>query len=243
MKILLVDDEKEFCHQVKTYLQERHHQVFTESDGNLALERFTATRPDVVVLDVDLGLRGIDGRAICAQIAQSDQYRAGKLGIVMISGHYIAPSDEVLGFEVGADNYLVKPFELTQLSARIDALARRLRVEPDTGSISLGELLVDVNAREVSIAGEAVELSRLEFNVLAYLLAQPGQVRTKTDLLENVWKTQHVEEGAIAKCVSLIRRKLSPGQPEKFIKTVYGVGYRMAEPAASGDATGNTAHV
>lgn len=227
MKILLVDDEREFCHQVKTYLQDRHHTVHTEDNGNLAIERFEATLPDIVVLDIDLGLRGIDGRAICSQIAQSTHYRQGKLGIIMISGHYIAPNDEVLGFEVGADNYLIKPFELAQLGARIDALSRRLSTTRADTLININGLIVDTYAREVTRNNSIVELSRLEFNVLAYLLARPGQVITKTDLLENVWSTPHVEEGAIAKCVSLLRRKISPGEPDKYIKTVYGVGYRI----------------
>jgi len=227
LNILLIDDEREFCHQVKNYLDARSHAVQTESNGLIALDRYNHLLPDIVVIDVDLGLRELDGRAICAEIAKSSHYLSGKLGIVMISGHYIAPSDEVLGFEIGADNYLIKPFELSRLAARIDALSRRLKVRKDCGVVTAGELVVDTNAHTVEYRQKTVNLSRLEFKVLAYLISNSGQVRTKAQLLENVWETIHVEEGAIAKCVSILRRKIFAEEPEKFIKTVHGVGYRF----------------
>lgn len=227
MKILLVDDEAEFCIQAQQFLQSEGHEVYVETNGDYALNRVAELLPDVVILDVDLGLSGVDGRAICARIAQSSEYREGRLGVLMISGHYIAPNDEVIGIELGADNYLVKPFELAQLSARVKAISRRVQANlPE--SIAIDEdLIIHFNRREVICAGEPCPLSRLEFNVLAYLARSPGMARTKAELLENVWSSPHVEEGSIAKCMSVLRRKLSPMEPERYIQTIYGVGYKL----------------
>jgi len=170
---------------------------------------------------------GVDGRAICARLAQSAEYLEGRLGVLMISGHYIAPNDEVIGIELGADNYLTKPFELSQLSARVKAIARRVQANlPESIVIDEG-LTIYFNRREVVCNGELCALSKLEFNVLAYLARSPGMARTKAELLENVWSTPHVEEGSIAKCMSVLRRKLSPMEPERYIQTIYGVGYRL----------------
>jgi len=227
VKILLIDDEHEFCLQVKTYFESVNDTILVESNGLRAMSQFNSFKPDVVIVDIDLGLREIDGRAICAEILKSEHYGNGSVGIVLISGHYIAPSDEVLGFEIGADNYLIKPFELSQLGARIQALARRFQFGKKNSLLKSGDLEVDTSARTLSVSAQEVKLTKLEFNVLECLMIHSGEVLTKTQLLEKVWRTPHVEEGAIAKCVSILRRKMSPNEPERYIKTVHGVGYRF----------------
>jgi len=228
MKILLIDDEVEFAAQAQTFLTAQNFSVVVESNAVRALHLVDQLSPDIVIIDVDLGHKEIDGLAISAKIAASDEYQSGNRGIIMMSGHYVAPSDEVIGFEVGADNYLIKPFDLSQLSARINALGRRLSyLEPNELRLN-NTMTVAFDSREVWLSGNPVSLSRLEFNVLAYLGKPPGVVRTKSELLENVWSTPHVEEGAIAKCISILRKKLSNEEPEKYIQTVYGVGYKLA---------------
>lgn len=227
MNILLVDDELEFCTQAQEYLQKHGHNVVIETVGTNALAKFSESRPSVVILDIDLGQQGIDGRSICAQIANSKEYQSGELGIIMISGHFVGANDEVLGFQLGADNYMVKPFELNQLLARIDAIGRRI-ISKNQDEINLNDsLVINTAAREVTVDSQLINLSKLEFNVLSYLAQPAGTTRTKADLLEHVWGTSHIEEGAIAKCVSLLRRKLCPDDPDRYIQTVYGVGYKL----------------
>jgi len=227
MNVLIIDDEIGFCSQAKDYFSGRGVKLTTESCGDKAFATISETNPDIVVLDVDLGLRGTDGRGICAQLSRTSRYVQGSLGIIMISGHFIEPNDEVIGLEIGADNYLTKPFELDQLYARVVALGRRLGAQ-DSNSLDLGnQMTIHFDKREVLFQGTLVPLTRLEFNVIDYLAHPPDTVRTKSDMLENIWKTQHIEEGAIAKCISVIRKKLSPDTPELFIQTVYGVGYRL----------------
>ena len=125
----------------------------------------------------------------------------------MISGQHIATSDEVMGIELGADNYLTKPIDLSQLLSRIHALPRRLVTKQPSILCLDDNLVMHLDSREVYLSGELINLSRLEYNVLAYLARPSGLVRTKSDLLENVWSTPHVEEGSIAKCISLLRKK------------------------------------
>jgi len=213
MNILLIDDELDFCLQARDYLEKFGHQVTIETTGSKAYAVFEGIAPSIVIVDVDLGLTSTDGRTICAEIAKSDSYIEGKVGIVMISGHYIAPNDEVLGFQVGADNYLVKPFELSQLLARVNALGRRFSSRVVDELHIDDDLTIKIAAREVWFQGVQVNLSKLEFNVLLFLAQPTGTTRTKSDLLQSVWGTSHIEEGAIA--------------TDRYVKTVYGVGYKL----------------
>lgn len=225
--ILLVDDEETFCRQAGAYLESEGYQVVMECNADLILDLYQKIDPDIVVLDVDLGHNLLDGRMLCASIVKTARYQQGSVGIILISGHYINTGDELAGFIVGADNYLTKPFELSQLAIRVSALSRRIHRLPVSRQLTSGSLSIDLDSREVRIGNTTIQLSKLEFNVLAYLAESPGTVRTKSDLLESVWSTTHVENTAVPKCISLIRKKLAPGNPDGFIKTVYGVGYRF----------------
>jgi len=207
------------------------HSVFTESNPKLAELRLNELEPSVLVLDVDLGTPDLDGRTLCAQFAKTSRYIRGELRIIMISGHYIDPGDEIAGFKAGADNYLIKPFEMSQLAARVEAVARRLQDVSNPEIMQIDEhLIINNMSRIATMDGKELPLSKLEFNVLYYLAQSPGVVKTKSDLLEKVWSTPHVEKSAVSKCISLLRRKISKDDPEAYVQTVYGVGYRFSVP-------------
>jgi len=225
--VLLVDDEDAFCRQACAFLESEGYTVELQCNADSVMHSYHKFRPHIVVLDVDLGVKNLDGRMLCASIVNTKHYRRGEVGIILISGHYIDPGDELAGFTIGADNYLTKPFELSQLSVRIDALARRINRSADTNTILSGDLSIDKDSRIVRIDNNIIELSKLEFNVLVYLAESPGTVRTKSDLLEHVWSTPHVEDSAVAKCISLLRKKLSAENSDAYITTVYGIGYRF----------------
>jgi len=223
----LVDDEDAFCRQACSYLESEGYTVELQRNADSVMKSYYEFSPQIVVLDVDLGVKNLDGRMLCASIVKTEHYQRGGVGIVLISGHYINPGDELAGFIVGADNYLTKPFELSQLAVRVDAIVRRLNHSGDNNQIVSGDLLIDRDSRIVRIGDNVIELSKLEFNVLAYLAESPGTVRTKSDLLEQVWNTPHIEDSAVAKCISLLRKKLSAEDSEAYVSTVYGVGYRF----------------
>lgn len=227
VNVLLVDDESAFCRQASAYLISDGYRVTAECDARQAISVYETVDPDIVVLDVDLGLQSLDGRMLCSSITKTPRFKEGAVGIILISGHYINSGDELAGLTVGADNYLIKPFKLSQLSNQIFALSRRIKRTLNVEIMTFGELSINLASREVMVNNTAIDLSRLEFNVFCYLAKSSGTVRTKSDLLEHVWGTLHIEESAVAKCVSLIRKKLMLDDPEAYIKTVYGVGYRF----------------
>lgn len=230
LKILVVDDEERFCRQAKSFLSIDGHLVLTECDGKHVMQRLNEFEPAVVVLDVDLGSPDIDGRTLCSLISKTQPYVRGELRIILISGHYIDPGDEISGFKAGADNYLIKPFEMAQLAARVEAISRRINTCSELNVLEIDEhLSINIPGRIVTMDDVVLDLSRLEFNVLCYLAKSPGVVKTKSDLLEKVWSTTHVEDSAVSKCISLLRKKLSKSNSDLYINTVYGVGYRFVK--------------
>jgi len=231
--ILLVDDEISFCRQAQVYLSAEGHDVHTLSDGNEVLNSVQKIEPNILVLDLDLGLTDTDGRLICSEISQTEIYRQGRLGIILISGQYIKSTDELLGYSAGADNYLVKPFDMSQLCVRIEAVYRRL-TRGSAGTPNTGDLSIDFDRREVRIQGNEIRLPKLEFDLLAFLIKADGAVCVKGDLLEYVWRTVHVEEGAIPKCVSLLRKRLSRYTEHQYIENVFGVGYKFVPDNKNG---------
>jgi len=224
--ILLVDDEISFCRQADVYLTSEGHDVHTLSDGKEVLNSVQKIKPDILVLDLDLGLADTDGRLICSEVSKTQIYQQGLLGIILISGHYIKSTDELFGYSAGADNYLVKPFDMSQLCVRVEAVFRRLSgasiVAPNTGNLS-----IDFDRRVVKIKENEIRLPKLEFDLLAFLINANGAVCVKCDLLEQVWGTIHVEEGAITKCISLLRKRLSKYTEHQYIENVFGVGYKF----------------
>lgn len=227
VRVVVVDDEAPLVHLVTGYLEREGYHVHAAHDGNDALEVIQQVVPDVIVLD--LMLPGVDGLEVARRVRTfSDAY------ILMLT----AKADEVdriVGLQVGADDYLTKPFSPRELVARVQAMLRRPRVERDQPSADarrFGDLAIDPRAREVTIDGGQVELTKLEFDLLATLSAEPRVVFTREQLLDRVWgSAAYRDEHVVAVHVANLRRKLGddPDDP-RYIRTVRGVGYRMGAP-------------
>jgi DNA-binding response OmpR family regulator len=225
--VVVVDDEKPPVDLVTRYLQREGYDVHPAYDGLEALDVIGKVDPDVVVLD--LMLPGLDGLEVARRIReQSDPY------IVMLTAR-TEEVDRIVGLRVGADDYITKPFSPNELVARIQAMLRRPRRTPpatDTTVRTFGDLHIDPAAREVTVGGEPVELTKLEFDLLDTLSAQPRVVFSKDRLLEHVWgSAAYRDDHVVAVHIANLRRKLGDTSDEpRYIRTVRGVGYRMTEP-------------
>ena len=223
LRALVVDDEQPLVQIISTYLEREGFEVLAAYDGEQAVEAARVHRPDLVVLD--LMLPGIDGIEACRRIrAFSDAY------IVMLTAK-AEDADKIIGLSTGADDYLTKPFSPGELVARVRAMLRRPRnADPELdGTRHFGDLELDEGAREVSVDGRPVELTRLEFDLLETLSAEPRVAFSRSKLLERVWGPDwYGDDHVVDVHVANLRRKLGddPAAP-KYVRTVRGVGYRM----------------
>lgn len=223
--IVVVDDEKPLVDLITGYLQREGYQVHPAYDGDQALDVIQRTDPDVIVLD--LMLPGVDGMEVARRVRTfSDAY------IIMLTAR-AEEIDRIVGLSVGADDYLTKPFSPRELVARVQAMLRRPRVDRDAapGVRTFGDLTVDPAAREVTVAGQPVALTKIEFDLLDTLSSHPRLVFTRDQLLEQVWGSADFRDAhVVAVHIANLRRKIGddPDDPE-YIRTVRGVGYRMAE--------------
>ena len=224
--VLVVEDEPKIRDVVRDYLVDAGYSVTTAADGPSALTSARAVPPDLVVLD--LGLPGLDGLEVAREL-----HRRAPVPILMLT----ARSDEVdrvIGLELGADDYLVKPFSPRELVARVRAVLRRTgggRPDDEERPVTVGQVTVDPARRRVAVAGRPVELTATEFDLVAHLARQPGRVFTRAQLLGVVHGVA-VEsyDRAIDAHVKNIRRKLEPDPHRpRYLLTVHGVGYRFAE--------------
>jgi DNA-binding response OmpR family regulator len=222
--ILVVDDEPKIVALARDYLEHAGFEVLTAADGRSALESVRRRRPDLVVLD--LGLPSVDGLDVTREIR-----RTSMLPIVMLT----ARDDEVdklLGLELGADDYLTKPFSPRELVARVKAVLRRTEaVASPAETIRAGDLVVDIPRRRVQVGGRSVELTPAEFELLVALARQPGRILTRLQLLDAIHGVAHeAYERAIDSHVKNLRRKLEPEPTApRYVLTVHGVGYRLAD--------------
>jgi len=226
--VLIVDDEPEIVRLVRDYLERAGFAVVVAGDGGAALHAVRRHRPDLVVLD--LGLPGVDGLDVARTLR-----RDADVPIIMLTARS-EEADRVAGLELGADDYVPKPFSPRELVARIRAVLRRTDAALSPAEIvRVGDTVaVDVARREVVVEGRRVDLTATEFTLLLYMARQPGRVFTRAQLLDAVHGVA-VEsyERAIDAHVKNIRRKIEtdPRAP-RLLQTVFGVGYRVAEPAA-----------
>ncbi len=225
-RILVVDDEPKIVKLARDYLERGGFRVLTAHDGTTALAVVRADRPDLVVLD--LNLPGMDGLDVSRALR-----RQSNVPIIMLTAR-VEETDRLIGLELGADDYITKPFSPRELVARVRAVLRRVR-GPDyqPGLIQAADLEIDLQGHRVARAGEALRLSRTEFNLLATLAQHPGQTFSREQLLDRLHGVAY--EGfarSIDAHIKNLRRKLEvdPGQP-RYILTVYGVGYRFADEA------------
>jgi DNA-binding response OmpR family regulator len=227
--IMIVEDEPAVARGVQVALEREGYGVTVIPTGEEAVSRFGELAPDLVLLDVRLP--GIDGFEVCRQLR-----RETRVPILFLTAR-TDEVDKVVGLEIGADDYLVKPFSLRELTSRVKALLRRAYGEladvQAAGTIRRGDLLIDLERRRVSRDGDRISLTATEFDILRHLAARPGRVFTRSQLLELVRDYDAAveqDERTINVHVSHIRDKIEPDpSAPRYIKTVRGVGYAFAE--------------
>jgi DNA-binding response OmpR family regulator len=224
-RILVVDDEPTIREVVGLYLRREGFEVESAADGEAALAAISRARPDLVVLD--LMLPGVDGLAITRQVRA-----AGNLPIILLTARS-EEIDRVLGLELGADDYVVKPFSARELVARVRAVLRRTQALPEPTPaatlVSLGTLRIDPAARAVSLEGQPVTLTVREFDLLLFLARHPGQVFTREQLLDQVWGYTFASDAStVTVHIRRLREKIeADATTPRRILTVWGVGYKL----------------
>jgi DNA-binding response OmpR family regulator len=231
--VLVVDDEPTVREVVSRYLELGGYRVMVSGDGQAALELALSTQgpPDLVVLD--LMLPGMDGLEVCRRLRE-----VAPVPIIMLTarGH---ETDRIVGLELGADDYVVKPFSPRELVARVRSVLRRTRTAgdlaaPETGLLA-GDLMINPSTREVSVAGRPIALTAREFELMLFLARHPRQVFTRGQLLQQVWEyTWLGDTSTVTVHIRRLREKVedNPSDPQR-VQTVYGVGYRFVPHEAS----------
>jgi two-component system alkaline phosphatase synthesis response regulator PhoP len=222
--ILVVDDEPKIVKQARDYLERSGYRVIEAGDGKTALAQVRHERPDLVVLD--LNLPEMDGLDVCRALR-----RESDMPIVMLTAR-VDETDRLIGLELGADDYITKPFSPRELVARVRAVLRRVRGGVhQPGLIHAGDLVIDLQGHRVTRAGEVIDLTRSEFNLLALLAQHPGQTFTREQLLGRLHGV--VYDGydrSVDAHIKNLRRKLEPDSSEpRYVLTVYGVGYKFTD--------------
>jgi two-component system response regulator MprA len=223
MKILVVDDERAVRESLRRALELQGYQVELASDGAEALERLNGNgQPDAVVLDILMP--GIDGLEVCRQL----RGRGNSVPVLMLTARD-AVGDRVAGLDAGADDYLVKPFALEELLARVRALLRRSSPAAD-GVLRFADIELDVGTREVLRGGDKIDLTRTEFNLLELFMVNPRQVLTRSIIFERVWGYDFgFASNSLDVYIGYLRRKTEAGGKPRLIQTVRGVGYALRE--------------
>ncbi len=222
-QILVVDDEPMVREVVVAYLEREGYQVDEASTGGAALKHIEESPPDLVVLDVMLP--EVDGFSVLTELR-----KAGNIPVILLTARTEEP-DRVLGLELGADDYVVKPFSPRELVARVRSVLRRTAPEPRIAEIlGFDGLRIDEQARAVTLDGTDVEMTPKEFDLLAFLARSPRQVFSRSQLLEQVWDSSSdwQDPSTVTVHVRRLRRKLETDQENpRWITTVWGVGYRF----------------
>ncbi|HVL25774.1 MAG TPA: response regulator transcription factor [Thermomicrobiales bacterium] len=222
--ILIVEDEASLARLVRDYLDRSGYRAIVAPDAATALQRFRMDRPDLIVLD--LGLPDRDGLDVTREIRKTSSV---PIIVLTARGEEI---DRVVGLELGADDYMVKPFSPKELVARVRAILRRTSAAPDAVElIRAGDVTIDIPRMRVTRGEEAIELTPTEFQILVALARQPGRVLTRGQLLDAVHGVMiESYERAIDAHIKNIRRKLEPDTSHPaYVLTVHGVGYRFAD--------------
>ena len=225
--VLVVDDEKDLLELVRYNLEKEGYRVRTEEDGEAGLDAAARELPDIVV--VDLMLPGIDGLDVCRRL-RADQ-RTARTPIIMLTAKS-TETDRVVGLEIGADDYITKPFSPRELAARIKAILRRVSSQqttpPQSRIIRRGGLTIDLDRRDVRCGEESIDLTATEFRMLQTLAKHPGRVYSRSELIEGALGREiAVVDRTIDVHITSLRRKL--GDYGDRIETVRGFGYRLQE--------------
>lgn len=226
-RILVVDDDKSIVKILRGYLEQAGFEVLAAYDGKTAVYALRRERPDLLLLDLMLPER--DGWEI-TRLIRADSMLAGT-PIIMLTAR-VDDMDKILGLELGADDYIVKPFNAREVVARVRALLRRLKLDqsPDVPTIlRQGEIMIDVDGRVVTVAGDVVELTPSEFKLLHALIENPGHTFTREELLERAMGYAYEGMGrTLDTHIRNLRQKIEPdAKNPTYIQTVYSVGYRF----------------
>lgn len=227
--VLVIEDQQEIANLIKLHLKDLPCQVKLAFDGVTGLAEAEAKRYDLIILD--LMLPGMDGLEICRRLRGKANYTP----ILMLTAK-TSELDRVLGLELGADDYLTKPFSLPELLARVKAIFRRVDAMAQSGPaassmIESGGLTIDTAKRSVTIEGKAVELTSKEFDLLLHFAQNPGRVYTRAQLLDMVWGYGHAGYEHTVNChINRLRSKIGDDYSSpRYILTVWGVGYKFSE--------------
>jgi DNA-binding response OmpR family regulator len=222
-RVLVAEDDRKQADLLRIYLEREGHSVLVVGDGRAALDRSRAYRPDLVLLDVMMPV--VDGLDVC-RILRSES----DVPILLLTARS-AEEDLLLGLDIGADDYMTKPFSPRELTARVRALLRRAgRIpSPEAEVLTVGALTVDAGRFEVRVDGSPVTLTAKEFGILQVLAAEPGRVFTRAQIIDRAFGFDHyVEERTVDAHVMNLRRKIEPDPAApQYVHTVYGRGYKI----------------
>ena len=229
-RILVIEDNHDIARLVELHLKDLCYQVDLDTDGRTGLQRAMTGNYDLVILDIMLP--GLDGLEVCRRLRGASNHTP----VLMLTAR-TTELDRVLGLELGADDYLTKPFSIMELLARVKAIIRRAGLSttqrPDNGAeiIRINGLVIDPARRAVSVSDSAVELTAREFDLLHYFASHPGQVFSREHLLNSVWGYGHDGyEHTVNSHINRLRKKIERDPADaRYILTVWGVGYKFAE--------------
>ncbi len=231
-KILVADDEKDIVELIAYNLEQEGFAVCKAFDGRQAWEMVRAEKPDLVILD--LMMPEMPGMEVCRMIRRHAETAA--IPIIMLTAKS-DPVDKILGLEIGADDYITKPFHIRELIARVRAVLRRMERRPDDDlpeAVDFRGLHVDFKSYQVTVNGQPVELSSREFKLLQFFIGHPGRVYSREQLLDRVWGDESfVEPRTVDVHISRLRGAIEPDKSNpKYILTVRGIGYKFADTDA-----------
>ncbi len=226
--LLLAEDDEASRTALARSLERYGYRVLEASDGEAALRLFAAARGEVDLVVLDIGMPRLDGYAVLSRLRQTSD-----VPVIMLTGRG-EEVDRVVGLELGADDYVLKPYSLRELVARIRARLRRQPTRDEAPepavdeTLVFGDLTVDRRAREVHVAGERIDLTAREYELLAFLAVHPRQVFSREELLENVWGTRFQDPATVTEHVRRVRVKIESLPPgRKLLTTLRGMGYRF----------------
>ena len=220
-RILLVDDDQTLSSLLGQYLRESHFEVLEAPNGLAGLRMAYNERPDLILLDVMMP--GMDGWEVCARLRELSD-----VPVIMLTAK-ATEADKLRGFRLGVDDYVTKPFSFVELVARIQAVLGRTHAEhEETGYIAHGEIILNMEKYQASLAGRTLDLTPTEFRLLEVLVRRKGRVASEADLIREVWGSQRSDPALIRRYILMLRKKLEtdPAAPV-LVRTVRGFGYRL----------------
>lgn len=227
--ILVVEDDRNILDLIHMYLVKEGFDVRTARDGGKAIEEFQSKVPDLILLDIMLPV--IDGWTVCAQVRETS-----RVPIIMLTAKSEV-FDRIQGLEMGADDYIVKPFEMKELIARINAVLRRTEIPNDTSKrLTFDKLVIDLDAYELIVDGKKVDTPPKELELLYHLASTPNRVYTRNQLLDEVWGFDYFGDSRTVDVhIKRLREKVENVSSQWALKTVWGVGYKFEVAAGHAD--------